>query len=186
MSYVLAQVIGVIVAIISLSCVQFKDKRFILAGQFLNNFLFGVSWALLGGLAGAWICLLASVQILVLHFVGKEQTQTAFRRKLVVTAIFASAYITGTCIVFKGWPDLIVCTCAMLFSLSIIQRNASRMRSVMFCNMILWIIYDLALGAYANMITHCLTIISLITAKLRLDRKLRSTQEQTPDNQSEA
>ena len=87
MSYILAQVIGVIVAIISLSCVQFKDKRFILAGQFLNNFLFGVSWALLGGLAGAWICLLASVQILVLHFVGKEQTQAAFRRKLVVTAV---------------------------------------------------------------------------------------------------
>ena len=56
----------------------------------------------------------------------------------------------------------------------------------MFCNMILWIIYDLALGAYANMITHCLTIISFITAKLRLDRKPRPTQAQTPDNQSEA
>lgn len=185
MNYILAQVIGVIVAVISLSCVQFKDKRFILAGQFFNNFLFGVSWALLGGLSGAWICLLASVQLLILHFVDKSQPQVVFRRKLIVTAIFASAYITGTCIVYKGWPDIVVCTCAMLFSLSIIQRNASRMRSVMFCNTILWIIYDLALGAYANMITHCLTIISLITAKLRLDRKPRKPESQAQDNQSE-
>ena len=178
MSYILAQVIGVLVAIISLSYVQFKDKRFILAGQFLNNVLCGVSWALLGGLAGAWICLLASVQILTVYFVGKAQEG----RKLMVTAIFAAAYITGTCIAFKGWPDLVVCTCAMLFSLSIIQRNASRMRSVMICNMILWLIYDLPLGAFANMITHGLTLVSLVTAKIRLDRNHKKTKEIPVEN----
>lgn len=170
MNYILAQIIGVLVAVISLSYVQFKDKRYILAGQFLNNVLFSVSWGLLGGLAGAWICLLASVQILTLYFVGKAKEGVVFRRKLVVTAFFAAAYITGTCIVFKGWPDIVVCTCAMLFSLSIIQRDARRMRSVMFCNMVLWLIYDLALGAFANMMTHSLTLVSLVTAKIRLDR----------------
>lgn len=36
--------------------------------------------------------------------------------------------------------------------------------------MILWLIYDLALGAFANMITHGLTLVSLVTAKIRLDR----------------
>ena len=186
MNYLIAQIIGIIVAIISFSCVQFRDKRFILAGQFLTNVLFGVSWALLGGLSGAWICLLASVQLLILHFVNKSRPQKLFRRKLIVTIIFASAYITGTCIVYKGWPDIVVCTCAMLFSLSIIQRNASRMRSVMLCNTTLWLIYDLSLSAYANMITHGLTLFSLITAKIRLDRNSGEPKEKLENSQGEA
>ena len=60
------------------------------------------------------------------------------------------------------------------------------MRSVMLCNTTLWLIYDLSLSAYANMITHGLTLFSLITAKIRLDRTPSEPKEKPQDNQGEA
>lgn len=106
MNYILAQGIGILVAVFSLSYVQFKDKRLILARQFLNNVLFGVSWGLLGELAGAWICLLASVQILTLYFVGKAEEGVVFRRKLVVTAILQQSTSPEPALHSKASPTL--------------------------------------------------------------------------------
>jgi len=52
-----------------------------------------------------------------------------------------------------------------------VQENSSRMRSVITGNLLLWIIYDFFIGAYTNIITHGMALISTITAKIRLDRK---------------
>ena len=54
---------------------------------------------------------------------------------------------------------------------TIAQEDAGKMRNVMLVSMSLWVIFDIAVGAYTNIITHGSTIVSLITAKIRLDRE---------------
>ena len=50
------------------------------------------------------------------------------------------------------------------------------MRNVMLVSMSLWVIFDIAVGGYTNIITHASTIVSILTAKLRLDRKREGEQ----------
>lgn len=171
MNFIIAQIIGIVTAVITIGCVQFKNEKILLIGYFLSNVLTATNCALLGGLAGAWICMVAAVQTLIVYFVNKKEPETARKGRRIVALVFVIIYIIGTIIAFQGWPDLVVLGCAMLYTTTIVQENSSRMRTATAGNMVLWIIYDITIGAYTNIITHALTLISTLTAKWRLDRK---------------
>lgn len=171
MTFLIAQIIGVVTAIIAIGCVQFKNEKILLIGYFLSNILTATSCGLLGGLAGAWICLVAAVQTLIVYFVNKKDLETARKGRRIVAAVFAVIYIVGTIITFSNWPDIVVCVCALLYTTTVVQENSGRMRTATAFNMALWIIYDITIGAYTNIITHALTLVSTLTAKIRLDRK---------------
>ena len=170
MNFIIAQIIGVITAIIAFSCVQFKDERILLAGQFLSNALTAVNLGLLGSISGAWICLLATIQTVIIFFLNKDTNDTKQKIKKIISIIFAVAYVAGTFVTYTAWSDIVVCTCALLFTLTVFQEDSGKMRSIIIANMSLWVIYDLAVGAYTNILTHGLTLISTVTAKMRLDR----------------
>ena len=89
----------------------------------------------------------------------------------VISVLFAIAYIVGSVITYTRWPDAISCICALLFVLTIAQEDASKMRNVMLVSMTLWVIFDISVCAYTNIITHGSTIVSILAAKVRLDRK---------------
>ena len=171
MENIIAQILGIIIAVITLASVQFKSEKVILLGQVASNLLLAANCFLLGGFSGAWIGLLASVQSLIIYFLDKGDKYKVKNRKITISVIFALFYIAGTVLTYQSWPDIVVCVCSMLFTLTVIQENSNKMRSVMMLNMALWIVYDIAIGAYTTVITHVLILISLITAKLRLDRE---------------
>lgn len=171
MNFIIAQIVGILVGIISLGCVQFKDERILLWGQFLGNALLALNLGLLGSLSGAWICILASIQTLIIYYINKKCGGSAHRNKIIVSAIFAAAYLIGTIITYRVWSDIIVCICAFLYTLTIFQKNSGKMRSILIVNMCLWVFYDFMVGAYTNILSHGATLLSAITAKLRLDRK---------------
>jgi hypothetical protein len=87
-----------------------------------------------------------------------------------ISVVFAVAYVAGSAVTYTRWPDAISCICALLFVLTIAQEDASKMRNVMLVSMCLWVFFDLSVGAYTNIITHASTIVSIITAKMRLDK----------------
>lgn len=171
MNFIIAQVIGVITAIIAIGCVHFKNEKVLLIGYFLSNVLTAASCGLLGGLAGAWICMVAAVQTLIVYFVNKKELEAARKGRRIVAGVFGAIYIVGTIITFSSWPDIVVCVCALLYTTTVVQENSSRMRTATAFNMALWIVYDITIGAYTNVITHALTLVSALTAKLRLDRR---------------
>jgi len=171
MNFLIAQIVGIITTIIAIACVQFKNKTFILIGQFISNLLVATSCFLLGGFSGAWICTIAAVQTLFLFFVNQRGPEAALKGRLIIFIVFNIIYILGTIFTYKNWLDIIVLICAILFNTSMVQENSSRMRSVITGSLLLWIIYDFFIGAYTNIITHGMALISTITAKIRLDRK---------------
>ena len=168
--FFLAQLMGIFSTAAAILCVQAKRPGGVLLGQFLANSFSGLSYALLGSFAGAWICLLAAVHSVLISVVNKYARK---RRPwiVVISAVFSAAYVVVTVLTYTRWPDLISGICALLFVLTIAQQEAGKMRSVMLVSMSLWVIFDVAVGAYTNIITHASTIVSILTAKARLDRK---------------
>lgn len=72
-SFVTGQIISVFVLLFSVISAQFKEIKGILLGQFLSNFLVALSYLFLGGISGAWICIVAAVQAIVIYVQNKKE-----------------------------------------------------------------------------------------------------------------
>ena len=171
MNFMIAQAMGILSTVAAVFCVQARTAAGVLLGQFLANAFSGLSYGLLGSLSGAWVCLLAAVHSVLISVANKKDDEQ--RRKIVriISIVFAVAYVIGSAMTFVRWTDAISCICALLFVVTVAQRDAGKMRNVMLVSMSLWVIFDIAVGAYTNIITHGSTIVSLVTAKIRLDRQ---------------
>lgn len=171
MNFMIAQTMGIFSTVAAIFCVQARSAGGVLLGQFLANAFSGLSYGLLGSLSGAWVCLLAAVHSVLISLANKKEEQKRNRIVRVISAIFAVAYVIGSLLTYARWTDVISCVCALLFVVTVAQKDAGKMRNVMLVSMSLWVIFDIAVGAYTNIITHGSTIVSLVTAKIRLDRQ---------------
>jgi hypothetical protein len=169
--FVIAQILGIFSTVAAILCVQARSAGGVLLGQILANGFSGLSYGLLGSLSGAWVCILASVHSVLISCVRKFDAARSKKWILGISVVFAIAYVAGSAVTYTRWPDAISCICALLFVLTIAQEDASKMRNVMLISMSLWVFFDISVGAYTNIITHASTIVSIITAKIRLDKK---------------
>lgn len=169
--FLIAQIFGIFSTFAAILCVQARTAGGVLLGQILANGFSGLSYGLLGSLSGAWVCILASVHSVLISFIRKLDESRRNKLILLVSVVFSIAYVVGSVVTFTRWPDAISCVCALLFVLTIAQEDASKMRNVMLVSMSLWVFFDISVGAYTNIITHASTIVSIITAKIRLDKK---------------
>lgn len=171
MSFIIAQILGLVATVTSISVYQFKNEKIILLGQFLTNLFMAINFGLLGGLSAAWICMVAAFETLLMFLINKKCQKNKKAIKNVLVILFLIVFIIGTFVTYGGWPDILVCICAVLYTLSVAQEESGKIRSIMFFNAALWIIYDITLGAWTSIITHGLTLASIIAGMVRLDRK---------------
>lgn len=171
MSFIIAQILGLVATVTSISVYQFKNEKIILLGQFLTNLFMAINFGLLGGLSAAWICMVAAFETLLMFLINKKCQKNKKTIKNVLVILFLIVFIIGTFVTYGGWPDILVCICAVLYTLSVAQEESGKIRSIMFFNAALWIIYDITLGAWTSIITHGLTLASIIAGMVRLDRK---------------
>ena len=169
--FLIAQILGIFSTVAAILCVQARSAGGVLLGQILANGFSGLSYGLLGSLSGAWVCILASVHSVLISCVRKFDAARSKKWILGISIVFAIAYVVGSAVTYTRWPDAISCICALLFVLTIAQEDASKMRNVMLVSMSLWVFFDISVGAYTNIITHASTIVSIITAKMRLDKQ---------------
>ena len=168
--FLIAQLCGVFSTIAAILCVQARTPAGVLLGQILANGFSGLSYGFLGSLSGAWVCILASIHSILISFLRKLDVSVCTKWIRLISVIFAIAYVLGSVMTFTRWPDAISCICALLFVVTIAQEDATKMRNVMLVSMSLWVLFDISVGAYTNIITHGATIVSIITAKIRLDK----------------
>ena len=169
--FLIAQLFGIFSTIAAILCVQAKSAGGVLLGQILANGFSGVSYGLLGSLSGAWVCVLAAIHSVLISCVRRLEEVRREKLIWVISMVFAFAYVAGSAVTFTRWPDFISCICALLFVVTVAQEDASKMRNVMLISMSLWVIFDISVEAYTNIITHASTIVSILAAKFRLDKK---------------
>ena len=171
MAFYIAQLVGGLSTITALLCVQAKEARMLLLGQVVCNFFSAVCYGLLGSLSGAWVCVLAAVQSLLMFRINRMGRVQRQKWVKIISVAFSAIFIFGTVLTYSNWPDVISCICALLFVVTISQEKAGQMRMVMILSMSLWIVFDIVVGAYASILTHGSTLTSLLLARFRLDYK---------------
>lgn len=171
-NFIIGQIISTAALVVSVLIAQFKNVKYILIGEIAANLLVAFSFLFLGGMSGAWICIVAAVQAIIIFYANEKNIEQRIRN--ILTLIFAAVYIIGTIAVYQNWCDIVSCTCAMLYILAITQEASSKYRIYMGLNSLLWVIYDISTQAYVNVITHGMLLVSLAIAMVRLDRERRS------------
>ena len=175
MAFYLAQLAGGLSTVTGLLCVQAKEARMLLLGQFVCNVFSAACYGLLGSLSGAWVCILAAVQSALIFLANRKDPVQRQRAVRIISVLFSVAYVLGTVWTYSSWPDVITCVCALLFVITISQEKAGQMRTVMILSMSLWVVFDIAVGAYASILTHGSTLVSLLLARFRLDRTMKGS-----------
>ena len=171
-TFVLAQALGLINTGVSLVMMQFKNARTILIFQIMSTLLISGNFLLLGGLSGAWICIVGAVQSAAMYFFDCYCKKDVEKKRKILLVFFLAAYITGTIVVYKSWHDIVSGICAVLFVFSIVQKEARHMRSFSLANCCCWLLYAVFTLAYTIILTHIAINISILVAKYRLDRKV--------------
>lgn len=165
--FIMAQIVGIFATVCSLVIVQFKNIRHILIGEIAANLLVSINYAMLGGISGAGVCMLAIAQTVWIYFYTKKDRTFP----IPATIICILGYTAISIFSYGGWISIISWLAAIAYALSVVQTQSSKYRIYMLINSALWVAYDIFTGAYTTIITHGFLIVSILAAMIRMDRK---------------
>ena len=172
----IAQGIGIVAMMANILSYQFKVQKSVLAAQMIGAALFAVNMLMLDAVTGGLLNILAVVRALV--YMRTER----FGRKIVyVNWAFALAYIlsyvltftvfgqppTAANLIIEGIP--IVGMIAMNIGFS--KGTAKAIRCCGFINSPCWLVYNCIRFTLGAIICESISLISIISAYIRLDRK---------------
>ena len=165
LTFILAQVAGILTMICAILSVQLRDIRKILIGAIISNLLTVANYALLGSFSGAWVCVLATAQTICIYFYTRRGAKFPWR----INLLFMLGYTGLAALSFRGAIDLLPWACALLYAMEVAQEDSKHYRRFALLNSALWLVYDLCSQAYTMSLTHTFLVISIITAMIRLD-----------------
>ena len=163
MVFLAAQIIGLLTTVVAVISAQCKNMTMILVLELVANLLVALSYILLGGFSGSYVCLIACVQTGISYVYAKKSKKMSNW----LTVIFIVAYIVASLAAYRRPADVLSGIAAVTFALAVAQSKAAGYRVFMSTNSLLWIIYDLVIGAFTMIITHGLLLVSLIIAMIR-------------------
>ena len=89
MAFLIAQIAGGLSTVTALLCVQAKEAKMILLGQFICNLLSAACYGLLGSFSGAWVCILATIHTLLISLVNRNEPTKRQKRVRIISVLFS-------------------------------------------------------------------------------------------------
>ena len=160
-----AQILGFVSLVIVVVITFMKDIRKILVGEITVNLVVGLNYLLLGGYSSAGLAVVSVAHAVVSYMLNKQNKKFP----LYLTFIFIAVYVSWTMVSYQSWLDLLPVSCSVLYSIAIIQSQASGYRLVKLANSLIWIVYDVMIAAYSTTITHSFLLVAGIIAIVKLD-----------------
>ena len=164
-NYIISQVLGIGVFAICLVIGQVNGFKTILILKIIANVLQAASMIFVNAYTGATVAALAAV-ISVTVFV--------FRRKNVeipkwFAPIAIAVYTVATAGSFSKPTDLLPIIGGVLLVLSLVSKTTTGFRIFMLISAVMWIPYDIAVLAHANLLTHVGNFITYAVGIIRFD-----------------
>lgn len=171
MNFILAQIIGILVTINAAIGTQFRSMKAVLIMEIINNLMTATTYILLGSLSGMWVCVVATVQAILLSRLNDQDDEKQEKRRKFMVIAFALIYVLGSVVVYEKPVDIFPCICALIFSFSVCQKDALYYKMIAIFNPLFWIFYDYATGAYTTILTRVMLIILTGIGIVRLARQ---------------
>lgn len=174
--FLTAQTLGLIVTVISVSIPQFKKMWMVLLLECLANFLIAVQYLILGGDTGGYACAIAVIHTLILYLATKMDIKKGDLLRKATSAFFIIIYVAIAAFTYEKPVDIAPGISTIFFAVSVMQENVNMYRILTLSCNAMWVIYDIANGAYTNLFTRGLLIISTLIAivKFYLRKKKNS------------
>ena len=167
MGFWISQISGIIVSIAAIISMQLSKMSLILFCQFICNGVGALSYIAVGGFSGCGIYFVALAQVVVYYFLRKKYEKVP----LWIAVCFIFLYISCSLLTYETPEDLISALAALTCALSLVQEKPRNYRVFMLLNGIIWMIYDISVGAYTMIISHVVTTLFAGIGMIRLDLK---------------
>ena len=177
-AFYIAQAISIINTGIAMFSAQMKNMKAILFTQILANVIAAATCLLLGGLSGVGVSIIAVIQTVVMYFYNANGKKP----NVAVTAVFILAYVLNAVFTFSTAFDVFPAIAAVCFALAVAQTKPMAYRFFSIWNPLSWLVYDIYIGAYVNIIMHVGIFVSIIIACFRLDGFFGLIKKETTKN----
>lgn len=161
--FIVAQIIGGIVLILTVISVQFKTKEKILMCQIIANILIAVQYFLLNALTGGVVSVINVIRCVIFYFYKKKNMKPS----IVFLVIFVIVAIISGILTWQNVFSIIPIIAAIIFTYGLWQDNITVTRVCTAITAGNWTIYNIIVKAYAGMVQSISELISSIIAIIR-------------------
>ena len=158
------QLIGLLGFCIVLLSFYKKAPKTILLYQVTSNFIYSVHYFLLGGLSGAFCCIIGMLRNIVL---------IKSRKKYIIVPIFITLYLMITFLFYEGIYSILPLLANVIYLIFIAYKDKRIILIGANLSSICWILYAVVVCSYVGAITESILLISNIInlIKISKDRK---------------
>ncbi len=160
----IAQIFAVLICIVSSVSYLSKRKDTYLAEQLLVNVLYCAQYILLGALSGAISNAISLIKYIVFFINAKSNKKNP---KWQVVLFCLISVILG-CFALKEWYTVIPIVTSVIFTFAIWQDNPILLRAIVIVCNILWIIFNIAVGAYVSAVYSGVELVFAFATMIKL------------------
>ncbi len=167
--YFISQIMGILTCLAAVISMLSKNMSKVLIFQLIGNLLVTVSFCLNDTLSAGIVCIIASLQTLVLFIMQKAQKKP----KIWVLFLFIALYLCSFIFTFKSVLDILSVVTALTFSVGVWQEKPSNYRKIMLINSLAWILLCILSKNYSAIITYLVITASTVLGIIKYDLKAK-------------
>ena len=165
MELIIAQIIGIIALLISSLAPQQKTKKKVLIFKLFSTILYALQYLTLSAYSATVTNVIGAIRDYIFYRYSKAKKDIP----IFILYIYIIIVLIFGIFTFNGLISILPILLSILTTYSVWQNNLKKYRSITAIITILWIIYNLAVGAYASAIGSLVSFTSVIIAIIRLD-----------------
>ena len=154
-------VLGIIASIISFQCKKHKN---IMIFRTANEMLFAVQYFFLGAYTGVAMNVFGSLRNMVFMDMVKKDKNT-----MIMRYVFSGIFLLFIALTWEGSKSLLSGLAKVTSTFAYGSSNTRVVRIMILLTSTSWLIYNLIVGSYAGFLCELFTIVSIITAIIRID-----------------
>ncbi len=162
---VIIQIIGYIGLVFAIVAFQCKTHKGVMIFRTLNEMFFVVQYICLGSYTGAAMNIIGSIRNMSFA-VCVEKNRSTKPLQIIFSVIFI---IIGLLTTPAGIVQFMIIGAKVVSTIAYGMKNTTAIRLLTLPTSICWLIYNLSCGSVAGALCEALTIISIITAIIRID-----------------
>lgn len=176
---IVAQIIGILGMTMNIISFQAKEQKRIITIQLFGAMFFAVNMAMLQAYTGAILNLVGIVRAIT--YMNKDKIKNIKAVNIAFFAVYALSYI-ATFTVFNKEVSVFNCIIELLpvigmvaTTISFSMQTSASVRKMAFISSPAWLIYNCVNRAVGGALCEIFSLISVITAVIRLDIKKEDT-----------
>lgn len=136
-----------------------KETNSILLYQITANFVYGVHYFLLGGLSGAFCCIIA---------IARNITLIKCNNKKIVLPIFIAIYSLIGIVFYEGIYSLLPMVANLCYLIGMTYKNKKALLKGALFSESCWVLYAIFVGSYVSIVTESILLISNTIQLIRI------------------